>query len=66
MKGTIYYGNTNYGKNKSVILVVMNGMGKYKVSLNGSVAETNEREKGMFEITIPSEIEKADISVQLV
>lgn len=65
---TVFEGQfSHYNQKNSTVLVVMNDGGeKYKITLNGTAADFNEREKGMFEITVPANAEKADIKIQLV
>lgn len=57
---------SHYNGKNSTMLVVMNDNYSYEVCLNGSKADYNERNKGMFEILIPSNVKYAEISIQLV
>lgn len=57
---------SHFSEYDSTMLVVMNDSHSYKVTLNGETAKYNERNSGMFEITIPAEVKSAEIKIQLV
>lgn len=57
---------SHYNGKDSIMLVVMNDKNNYVVTVDGEKAVFNERDKGTFEIKLPSDKKRVKIEIQLV
>lgn len=57
---------SHYNGKDSIMLVVMNDKNNYVVTVDGEKADFTERDKGTFEIKLPSDKKRVKIEIQLV